>query len=101
MAHRIQAQRITWCGSSDQPLSRHLTVALAESIVDGNEIYEALANDGLLHDVNLTLPEAMSACSHRFHRLIEWVRFLDRCQIYHMHILCVPNVIKWCPFIDK
>jgi len=59
LAYRLHDQGISILGNLNLPLSRQLISALAESIVDGNEILDSLMNRGELNDINLTLPEAL------------------------------------------
>jgi hypothetical protein len=64
-------------GYFDQPLSRMLVTSIAEAIVEGNEIHEALMIRGDLCDMDLTVPEALNAVRFKYQRLTEWldVRF--------------------------
>lgn len=109
LAYRIHDQGIGISGKLQKPLSRRLISALAESIVDGNEIHQHLVETGKLSDVNLTLPEAMkfyeqaqkvwelNRPNQHSERLVEW-RFytvMDASLKSHLFEKLHQGIIQW------
>ncbi|GAB6020185.1 hypothetical protein CHUAL_002905 [Chamberlinius hualienensis] len=92
LVHRINFNQITIDGHLEGPLSHILISALAESIIDGNEIYETLQKMGELKHPYLTLPEAL--------RYYKWVK--DEWQLDDPHSNTKPTVeIKeLCNFVE-
>lgn len=48
-------------------------MVLAQAILEANTIYETLKENGMLFNVNLTVPEALQYTRKLNLRLIEWV----------------------------
>lgn len=72
LSGKIHEFKIVIWGYPDQPLSRMLVSSLAESIVDGNEIHESLMQQGTVHSMDLTVPEALRATKFKYPNLVEW-----------------------------
>jgi hypothetical protein len=50
-----------------------LVSSIAEAIVEGNEIHEALMIRGELYEMDLTVPEALNAVGFKYPSLTEWL----------------------------
>lgn len=72
LAGRINEFKILIWGYPDQPLSRMLVSSLAESIIEGNEIHESVMQEGTIHSMDLTVPEALRATHLKYPNLVEW-----------------------------
>jgi hypothetical protein len=73
VAGRLHEFEIPIWGYFDQPLSRMLVSSIAEAIVEGNEIHEALMIRGELYEMDLTVPEALNAVGFKYPSLTEWL----------------------------
>ncbi|KAK7864351.1 hypothetical protein R5R35_009186 [Gryllus longicercus] len=71
MAQRCYQQEIKIC-TPDNQISKATVNALAESILEGNALHEALLARGALRHVNMTVPEAIAAAGARAKFVCEW-----------------------------
>lgn len=58
---------------ADCNLNPVLVLALAEAILEGNDIHRELLTSGAITHVNLTIPEALEGAADSLVGLTEWV----------------------------
>ncbi|XP_049775538.1 uncharacterized protein LOC126458411 isoform X2 [Schistocerca serialis cubense] len=71
VAHQCYKDNIN-ISPGEQRLSSHIITALAESIMEGNEIHRQLLQKGNLQYLNMTVPEAMAAAKSKIKFITEW-----------------------------
>ncbi|XP_049775541.1 uncharacterized protein LOC126235860 isoform X3 [Schistocerca nitens] len=81
VAHQCYKDNIN-ISPGEQRLSSHIITALAESIMEGNEIHRQLLQKGNLQYLNMTVPEAMAAAKSKIKFITEWVTLIDT----HQHL---------------
>lgn len=80
----------------DSLLPFDVVKVFAESIVEGNQIYNELRDGQQLLNVNLTIPEAMDAIAKRnLRNLIEWVCIECDCKTFAA-ITDESGYFMWC-----
>ncbi|XP_067014160.1 uncharacterized protein [Anabrus simplex] len=72
VAQRCNQNNIKIWTKEDFTLNKSIITALAESILEGNEIHERLLREGVLQHVNMTVPEAIEAAGSKMKIVTEW-----------------------------